>query len=133
MLNRLGVTSRQADADIDLVNLAFRALAEAGEGVRWEPFFFDWFAGDARRALGGPRAGLYGGEQARAFRERLAEFEPDRPERLSNPYFAQPYPEELLIDEIEALWAAIASHDDWTPFNAKLAAVEQARQAWALS
>ena len=37
-----------------LAGAAFRALAEAGEVVRWEPFFFDWFCGDEARAMTGP-------------------------------------------------------------------------------
>jgi uncharacterized protein YdiU (UPF0061 family) len=134
MLNRLGVVSRDADADVVLVNAAFRALAEAGEGLRWEPFFFDWFGGAAAepRALAGRRAALYGGEHALAFRAALAAFEPERPERLADSYFAGAEPQELLYDEIEAIWAAIAERDDWAAFNAKLAAIERARIAWAL-
>src|ERR1700722_2758542 len=38
MLRRLGLISRGADTDIDLVNAAFKALAEGGEALRWEPF-----------------------------------------------------------------------------------------------
>ncbi len=103
-------SARGADEDIDLVNAAFRALAEGGEPLRWEPFFFDWFGGLASepRALAGPRAALYGGEAFADFRARLAPYEMERPERLAAPYFGQPEPEELLYDEIEALWAAIA-------------------------
>ncbi len=41
-------------------------------------------------------------------------------------------PEELLYDEIEAIWADIAERDDWGPFEAKLAAIESARLAWGL-
>jgi hypothetical protein len=52
---------------------------------------------------------------------------------LTDPYFAQGEPEELLYDEIEAIWTAIADADDWGPFNAKLAAIESARQAWGLT
>ena len=132
MLARLGVNPRGLDADVDLVNLAFRAIAEAGEAARWEPFYFDWFCGGAERALAGPRAALYAGEQAGAFRDALAAYEPDRPERLAHPYFAREAPEELLYDQIEALWKAISDADDWAPFEAKLAAIEAARQAWAL-
>jgi serine/tyrosine/threonine adenylyltransferase len=134
MLNRLGLVSRGEEADIVLVNLAFRTLAEAGELVRWEPFFFDWFGGAAseHRALEGPRKRLYEGEQALAFRSALWEFETERPERLANPYFAREEPEELLYDEIEAIWAPISEADDWRAFNAKLAAIERARIAWAL-
>ena len=41
----------------------------------------------------------------------------DRPERLAAAYFGEAEPEELLYDEIEALWAAIADRDDWGPFE----------------
>ncbi|HEY5009242.1 MAG TPA: protein adenylyltransferase SelO family protein, partial [Caulobacteraceae bacterium] len=135
MLNRLGLQTRGEGADVALVNLAFRTLAEAGEGVRWEPFFFDWFGGanSEDRALAGPRASLYRGEQALAFRAVLKDFAMMRPERLADAYFARSEPEELLYDEIEAMWAPIAERDDWTAFNAKLAAIERARIAWGLS
>src|SRR5579863_725313 len=135
MLRRLGLKPRDSEADVDLVNAAFRALAEAGPDLRWEPFFFDWFGGLASeaRALAGPRAVLYGGEAFAEFRQLLAEYQADRPERLAAPYFAAPEPEELLYDEIEAIWAAIAERDDWAPFDAKLACIEGARQGWALT
>ena len=132
-VRRLGLESGGPQADVDLANAAFRALAEGGEPVRWEPFFFDWFGGGAERALAGPRASLYGGEAFTGFRALLAEREPDRPERLADPYFERTEPEELLYDEIEAIWAAIAERDDWRPFNDKLAAIETARAAWRLS
>ena len=132
MLARLGLKSRDEMADVTLVNTAFRALATGGEALRWEPFFFDWFAGDEARALGSPRAEIYAGEGFAEFRAQLAQAEPDRPERLADPYFARAEPEELLIDEIERIWGAIAETDDWSPFYAKLAAIEVARVAYAL-
>ena len=112
---------------------AFRTLAEGGEALRWEPFFFDWFCKDEGRALGGPRAGLYGEPAFAEFRRLLAPYAPERPERLADPWFARPEPEELLYDEIEALWAPIAEADDWSAFGAKLVAIERARQAWGLA
>jgi uncharacterized protein YdiU (UPF0061 family) len=134
MLRRLGLVARDADADIDLVNAAFKALAEGGDGLRWEPFFFDWFGGLASeaRALAGPRAALYDGETFVIFREKLKPYAMDRPERVASPYFAAPEPQELLYDEIETIWAAIAERDDWTPFEDKLAGIEEARVAWEL-
>ncbi len=134
MLNRLGLKPRGDPDDTDLVNLAFRALAEAGPELRWEPFFFDWFCGAASeaRAMASPRHGLYDGEQATVFRAKLAAFVPDRPERLQDPYFQRVEPEELLYDHIEALWAPIAEADDWDAFNSKLASIEAARTAWDL-
>ena len=134
MLDRLAVESRGDEADIELVNAAFRALAEGGDALRWEPFFFDWFGGMASeaRALAGPRGGLYGTEVFLDFRRKLAAFEPDRPERLTHPIFQKAEPEELLIDEVEALWAPIAAEDDWAPLYAKLGRIEAARVAYAL-
>ena len=134
ILDRLAVRSRGDDADVELVNAAFRALAEGGDALRWEPFFFDWFGGEASegRALAGPRAGLYGTEAFLDFRRRLAAFEPDRPDRLADPIFQRPEPEELIIDEVEALWAPIAERDDWAPLYAKLDRIEAARVAYGL-
>ena len=132
MLARLGVLPGEADADAALVQAAFKAIAEGGERLRWEPFFFDWFCGDAARAGAGPRGDLYGGEDFAEFRRRLEAARPDRPERLADPYFAEPEPEELLYDQVEALWAPIAETDDWSAFHAKLAGIERARRAWGL-
>lgn len=133
MIGRLGLKSRGAEADIDLVNAAFKALAEGGAALRWEPFFFDWFCGDEGRAMAGSRAAIYGGEAFAEFRRLLAGFEADRAERLAQPMFAAPEPVEMLIDEVEALWAPIAEHDDWAPLYAKLEAIEAARAAWGLT
>jgi len=134
MLDRLGLQSLSPQDDVALANLAFRALGEGGEALRWEPFFFDWFAGPAseRRALQGPRRALYDGEAFRAFRDRLQAFAPQRPGRLSDPYFAGPGPEEMLYDEVEAIWARIAEDSDWSLFAAKIARVRAAGAAMSL-
>jgi uncharacterized protein YdiU (UPF0061 family) len=135
IIDRLGLRRTDPEDDVNLANAAFRALAEGGERLRWEPFFFDWFCGVAseRRAMTGPRADLYGGAAFSAFRALLAGRAPDRPERLAHPYFAALEPQEMLYDEVEALWEAIAARDDWAPFEAKLAAIEAARIAWGLA
>jgi uncharacterized protein YdiU (UPF0061 family) len=133
MLERLGLKARGEAEDVALVQQAFVALAEGGEALRWEPFFFDWFCKDEARALAGGRAGLYDGPAFQEFRRLLAPYEAERPERLADAYFARPEPEELLYDEIEALWAPITEADDWSAFAAKLAGIERARQAWGLA
>jgi uncharacterized protein YdiU (UPF0061 family) len=135
MINRLGLASRGADDDVDLANAAFRALAEGGETLRWEPFFFDWFCGEASeaRAMLGPRSAIYGGEAFMAFRALLRLHQPERSERLGHVYFTRTEPEELLHDEIEAVWAQIDARDDWSAFETKLAGVEAARAAWDYS
>jgi uncharacterized protein YdiU (UPF0061 family) len=135
LTRRLGVSSAGPEADVDLANAAFRALAEGGEALRWEPFFFDWFGGVASeaRALNGPRAQAYAGEAFMTFRSLLANRAPDRPERLAHAYFARSEPEELLYDEIEAIWADIVDKDDWAAFNGKLTSIETASAAWGFT
>ncbi|MCW5758978.1 MAG: selenoprotein O, partial [Phenylobacterium sp.] len=132
MLVRLGVRPKSAEEDAELVQASFQGMAEGGERLRWEPFFFDWFCGSADRAMAGPRADLYAEDAFAGFRERLAAYAPERPERLAHAYFAQAEPEELLYDQIEALWAFIAEADDWTAFHEKLARIETARIAYSL-
>ena len=133
-LMRLGVHSLGEAADQRLVDTTLALLREGGAVLRWEPLFFDWFGGFASsaRALSGPRAKRYQGEAFDAFRFALMEHEPDRPERLEHPMFAAPEPEEMLIDEVEALWSAIDTADDWAPLQAKLARLEAAKKAWRL-
>ena len=48
-------------------------------------------------------------------------FAVDRPERLDHAYFRSDQPTSLEIEQIEALWAPIAEHDDWSAFEQKLA------------
>ena len=135
MVRRLGLRPRSEDEDVGLATTAFRALAEAGEALRWEPFFFDWFGGAASedRAMGGPRAPLYSGPAVAELRGWFGAYEPDRPERLDNVYFRRPEPEELLYDEIEAIWADIAERDDWSSFQAKIASIRAAGGAYAIN
>lgn len=130
-LERLGVLSLGEAADQRLLDSTLAFLKDGGEALRWEPLFHDWFAGFASsaRALGGPRGKLYQGEAFDAFRFALFEHAPDRPERLEHPVFACPEPEEMLIEEVEAIWADIADRDDWSALNAKLDRIEQARQS----
>ena len=134
-LARLGVRSLGEAADQRLVDATLALLREGGEALRWEPLFFDWFGGFASsaRALAGPRTRVYQGEAFDAFRFALFEHEPERPGRLEHPAFAAAEPEEMLIDEVEAIWAAIDARDDWGPFEDKLARLERAREAWNLA
>lgn len=134
-LMRLGVLSLGEAADQRLLDATLALLREGGEALRWEPLFFDWFGGFASsaRALSGPRAKLYQGEAFDTFRFALMEHEPDRIERLEHPMFAAREPEEMRIEEVEAIWSAIAAADDWAPFQAKLARLEAARTAWGFA
>ncbi|MFN4287969.1 MAG: protein adenylyltransferase SelO family protein [Brevundimonas sp.] len=132
---RFGVRASGGPQDQALVDSALRLLREGGPALRFEPLFFDWFAGvsSTRRALSSPRAPLYAGEAFEALRTALFALEPERPERLEHAVFNRPEPEEMLIDEVEALWDAIAARDDWSAFHAKLAALEDARKAYGFA
>jgi len=130
-LARLGVSSLGEAADQRLLDTTLALLRKGGEALRWEPLFFDWFGGFASsaRALQGPRGKLYQGEAFDAFRFALFEHAPDRPERLEAPMFAAAEPEEMLIDEVEAIWAAIEADDDWGPLEAKIRRLREAGEA----
>ncbi|OXE35297.1 MAG: selenoprotein O [Phenylobacterium zucineum] len=131
MLRRLGILAESPEADLALAGSAFRALATGGDALRWEPFFFDWFCGDAHRAMAGPRRNIYKGPECADFCALISDRIADRPERLESAYFAKADPQELLIDEIEAIWSDIAERDDWSAFEGKLADLEVARVAVA--
>jgi len=134
-LMRLGVRSLGEAADQRLLDTTLALLRQGGDALRWEPLFFDWFTGfsSSARALGGVRGKTYQGEAFDAFRFALFEHEPDRPVRLEHPVFAAAHPTELLIEEVEALWAAIDRDDDWSVLEVKLAGIEAARRAWAFT
>ena len=134
VVRRLGLKPLMPPDNGVLATLVFKGLAEGGEALRWEPLFFDWFGGlaSAPRALRGPRAALYDTETFRAFRTGLEAFEAQGEARLQHPYFARSEPQEMLIEEVEAIWAAVAESDDWAPFHAKLAGLAEAREAMGL-
>jgi hypothetical protein len=97
----------------------------------FDRFFFDWYGGAASetRARESPAAPLYAGLAFGAFRRRLEQYAARHPGRLALPYWQRAAPCTLLIDDVEALWAAIAERDDWGPFEGKLAAIEELRSA----
>lgn len=118
---RLGiVASGDLDADIEFVRETYTLLETTQ--MAWEPFFYKWFGGSARNAVPS--------DDERIWATALARFEPDRPGRLEHDYFRDGMVCDLLYDEIETLWAAIDREDDWTPFQRKLAQIEQARCAY---
>ena len=117
-----------------LVTALYDFLASLRQDGSFEGLFYDWFGGQISetRAIAGPRASHYSGALFTAFHDVLKTYATAAPEKLDHPRFMQPDPETLLIDEIEAIWARIALEDDWSLFEAKLAAIEDYRQALAL-
>jgi len=127
LLARLGLAPRNADDDGELLRTAFTFLHERTVG--YDRFYFDWYGGDASRAMSGSAAKGYAGPSFEAFRRRIADYAAVAPERLALPYYRQAGPCSLLIDEIETIWSAIDERDDWGPFEAKLAAIAALRSA----
>jgi uncharacterized protein YdiU (UPF0061 family) len=126
---RLGVEPRGSEADQALMEAVFGFLR--GRALPLERLFFDWYGGEASRAraLSGPARSHYEDAAFRPLAEALADRAPSRPEALAAPYFAREAPVTLWIDEVEALWARIATGDDWSAFEGKLAAIAELRRA----
>jgi len=47
----------------------------------------------------------------------------------SHPYWTDPGPCSMHIEEVEAIWSAIADHDDWQPFTDKVTAIRRMGEA----
>lgn len=122
-LRRLGVTSLDPVLDSVLVSRCLCFLETSRVG--YDRFFFDWYGGrvSESRAKAGAAGAQYGGEKWAAVERELFAREPTHHGRLADAYYARPAPCALLIDEIEAIWAAIAQRDDWAPFEAKVAEI----------
>lgn len=110
---RLGVTvaGEEAAALSAACITALRAT-----GVEIDRFFFDWRGG---RAVDSP---AYPAPEWAEARRLIAGLSP-APGALDHPYWAGTTPCSLHIDEVEAIWAAIDTADDWTPLHAKVAAI----------
>lgn len=134
VLARLGLAREEGDAGQDradaLVAAFWRFLAESG--APFEQAFFDWHGGlaSARRAESSPSAALYASDAFAPVREAMRGLGARADIRLDHPYFARATPCTMLIEEVEALWEPIARADDWSGFEAKLAAIESMAEAY---
>ena len=102
---RLGVESQGLEADSALIAAAEKTMREDDIGP--DTFFFRHRGG--REATG-------------ALAEALAGH---RPIENDNDYWSEGEPQSMLIDEVEAIWSAIAERDDWQPLHDKVAAVRR--------
>ncbi len=122
-LDRLGVGSRGDEADTSLVRAAIGFLSESYVG--FDRFFFDWYGGapSVARAMGGVASRHYAGPRYEEFRALLDRHAPAHPERLGDDYFRRDQPCSMSIQEVEAIWEAIAVRDDWSLLDAKIAEI----------
>ncbi len=120
LLKRLGVQPLDAAADSAVAVALMAALEASGAGL--DSFWFDWRGGKLRRN--------HGGYVHPGFAALAAALENHTPaDDLAHAYWADAAPCSLLIDEIEAIWAAIAERDDWAPLAAKVAAIRRMGEA----
>jgi len=115
---RLGVVPRGVGDDQALIQAIERGLRATGTGI--DDFYFHSFGGDIPTAFGTEF------DEARAL---LAGYVPRRDR--SHPYWQDEQPCSMLIDEVEAIWTAIAERDDWQPFHAKIDAIRRMGAALA--
>jgi serine/tyrosine/threonine adenylyltransferase len=131
VLARLGLRSAGEERDNALAAALFAFL----EGTRapFERTFFDWRGGlrSKDRARRSPSAEFYDAPAFAPFKAALEGFDAVGADAgLGHAYFAGAEPCTMLIDEVEAIWAAIAERDDWSPIAAKLAAIDAMAEAY---
>lgn len=104
---RLGVESRGPDADTALIQAAEQRMVASGEAP--EQFFFTH------------RAGRAAGDDS--FGELLQGYRPSAD--VDGAFWRQNAPPSVLIDEVERIWSAIDSDDDWSPLQARVAEIRE--------
>jgi uncharacterized protein YdiU (UPF0061 family) len=119
MLARLGVKPGGGAKDRPLAASLIKALQSRAASI--ERIFFDWRGGRD------PGIDTYPDE---AFRELAGRLEGRaHPEARDHPYWNDEAPCSMHIEEVESIWAAIAEGDDWSPFEAKVAAIRRMAEA----
>jgi uncharacterized protein YdiU (UPF0061 family) len=115
MLHRLGVPS--GDTDREIAGALIRALATRAQPI--DRVFFDWRGGRD------PGVEPYPSDEFRT----LAKLIEGREGPRTHAYWTDDQPCSMHIDEVEAIWSAIADFDDWQPFNKKVKAVRRMGEA----
>jgi uncharacterized protein YdiU (UPF0061 family) len=132
IVRRLGLVSIDPATDTRLAKATFDLLAARVEGpnandgpiqVGFAQLFHDWFGGTGAetRALARPHAKVYTSDVGLAFRKALSAY----PGRAAPSAFDADAPCDLPIEEVRALWSAIAHRDDFTPFLEKVEAIRR--------
>ncbi|MDQ3471333.1 MAG: YdiU family protein [Pseudomonadota bacterium] len=117
LIKRLGVESGGWEADRDLATALIAALETRTATI--DRIFFDWRGGRD------PGTDAYASEPFRALAAQLA----GRERQPRHNYWSDAEPCSMHIEEVEAIWAAIAERDDWAPLNAKVAAIRRLAEA----
>lgn len=130
MFARLHLAEGAFEADLEFLQQMFSWLTESQAGC--DQFFHDWHSGGASvaRAAVSPQADFYARADFATIRAGLDARTPaDAAKVLALPYLQRARPCGMLLDEVEAIWAAIAEQDDWSLFEAKLADIAKMKSA----
>lgn len=119
LLCRLGVPNRSTEEDRVLAAALVAAL-RSGEATV-DRVYFDWRGGRD------PGAQAYPSEPFRALAATLDGRA--NPSARRHQHWNGSKPCSMLIEEVESIWTAIAERDDWTPFEAKVAAIRTMAEA----
>ena len=112
---RLGVEPRGLEEDTALIGACEKTMATNGTGP--DAFFF------AHRGGRGPFADTPEGAELKATLAAYSATPAD------HPYWSDPAPQSMLIDEVEAIWEPIARDDDWSALEAKVQSVRRMGEA----
>ncbi len=119
LVQRLGIQPDEGE-DRGLVSALLVALR--AQQVTIDRLFFDWRGGRM------PDGDAYQDDAFAGFRQRLIKRMP-LPHALDHDYWRDAGPCSMHIDEVEAIWTAIADADDWGPFERKIAAIRRMGEA----
>lgn len=126
-LKRLNLKSKTPQENSQLLAAFFQLLQKTGS--HFEKAFFDFHSG---RALNQVSIRTVYEEHGSEFMRLLESYEVLDSKQAAHPYFQNTEPCTLLINEIESLWAPIASHDDWSGFEKKLQQIRNFRGLYTL-
>lgn len=129
LLRRLGLASRGEANDHALAKAFWDFLEETN--APFEQVYFDWYGGTAstKKAMNGPNGNFYKGSKFTAMNDAMSNYDPTSGVVPDHRYFDTTTPQTMLIDEVEQIWAPIASDDNWSLFDDKMAKMELMRDA----
>ncbi|WP_108810381.1 protein adenylyltransferase SelO family protein [Sphingorhabdus sp. Alg231-15] len=116
---RLGVESEGFEKDKPLVVAAEQALSL--KTVTIDQFFFDWGCGTPTNMK------CYESDEFDAFAKEISQRK--RARQSKHDYWRSKAPCSMHIEEVEAIWDAIARDDDWQPLTRKIEAIRNMGQA----
>lgn len=123
---RLGIEPAGPSEDAALLLALEQALAR--QTVTIDRFFFDWRGG--RRRGPSPADTAYAAPEFAELTAALAARTPV-PGATDHPYWSDADPCSMHIEEVEAIWSAIDTADDWSALHAKVAAARRMGEAYA--